>query len=144
MSAGDGRIAFASKRDCVASAAAVLTSPGHEGAVYEITGPELYTFRQAAALASELGGRPIEYVTVSDEEKLAIFDAAGIPREYIDGMANDDGTGIWGSDEMVSYERAIREGYFSICSHHVQLLTGRPARSLREVFLANLDALKAS
>jgi NAD(P)H dehydrogenase (quinone) len=142
MSAGDGRMAFVSKKDCVASAAAVLTSSGHEGAVYEITGPELYSFRQAAAIASELGGRPIEYVAVTDAEKLAFFDRAGVPREHVDGMANDDGTGIWGSEEMVSYERAIREGYFSVCSHHVQLLTGRRACSLREVFLANSVALK--
>jgi NAD(P)H dehydrogenase (quinone) len=142
MSAGDGCMAFVSKRDCIASAAAVLTSPGHEGAVYEITGPELYTFRQAAAIASELGGRPVEYVAVTDAEKLAFFDRAGVPREYVDGLANDDGTGLWGSEEMVSYERAIREGYFSICSHHVQLLTGRCASSLREVFFANLDALR--
>jgi NAD(P)H dehydrogenase (quinone) len=144
MSAGDGCMAFVSKKDCIASAAAVLTSPGHEGAVYEITGPELYTFRQAAAIAAEIGGRPIEYVSVSENERLAIFDAAGIPRAYVDGMTNDDGTGVWGSEEMVSYERAIRQGYFSICSHHVELLTGRPARSLREVFVANLQALKAS
>jgi NAD(P)H dehydrogenase (quinone) len=144
MSAADGCMAFVSKKDCVASAAAVLTSPGHEGAAYEITGPELYTFRQAAAIASELTGRPVEYVSVTDEERLAVFDAAGVPREYVDGMTNDDGTGVWGSEEMVSYERAIREGYFSVCSHHVQFLTGRPARSLREVFLANLDALKVS
>ena len=137
-------MAFVSKKDCVASAAAVLTSPGHEGAVYEITGPELYTFRQAAAIAAEIGGRPIEYVSVGEDERLAIFDAAGIPRAYVDGMTNDDGTGVWGSEEMVSYERAIRQGYFSVCSHHVELLTGRPARSLREVFLANLQALKAS
>jgi len=144
MSAGDGCMAFVSKKDCVASAAAVLTSPGHEGAVYEITGPELYTFRQAAAIAAEIDGRPIEYISVSEDERLAIFDAAGIPRAYVDGMTNDDGTGVWGSEEMVSYERAIRQGYFSICSHHVELLTGRPARPLREVFLANLQALKAS
>jgi len=144
MSAGDGCMAFVSKKDCIASAAAVLTSPGHEGAVYEITGPELYTFRQAAAIAAEIDGRPIEYVSVGEDERLAIFDAAGIPRAYVDGITNDDGTGVWGSEEMVSYERAIRQGYFSICSHHVELLTGRPARSLREVFLANLQALKAS
>lgn len=142
MSAGDGCMAFVSKKDCVASAVAVLTSPGHQGAVYEITGPELYTFRQAAAIASELAGRPIEYVAVTDAEKLAFFDRAGVPREYVDCLANDDGTGIWGSKEMVSYERAIREGYFSICSRHVQLLTGRCACSLREVFLANLGSLK--
>ncbi len=144
MSAGEGCMAFVSKQDCVASAAAVLTTPGHEGAVYEITGPQLYTFRDAAALAAEIGGRPVEYVSVSHEEKLAFFDAAGIPREYVEGETNSDGTGIWGSEEMVSYERAIRQGYFSICSHHVEMLTGRPAQSLREVFLANLVALKSA
>ncbi len=142
MSAGEGCMPFVSKQDCIASAAAVLTTPGHEGAVYEITGPALYTFREAAALAAEIGGRPVEYVSVSHEEKLAFFDAAGIPREYVEGETNSDGTGVWGSEEMVSYERAIRRGYFSICSHHVEMLTGRPARSLRDVYLANLDALK--
>lgn len=142
MSAGEGRMAFVSKQDCVASAAAVLTTPGHEGAVYEITGPELYSFREAAALAAEIGGRPVEYVPVSQEEKLAFFDAAGIPRDYVEGETNADGTGIWGSEEMVSYERAIRQGFFSICSRHVEMLTGRPARTLREVFLANLHALR--
>lgn len=143
MSTGEGRMAFVSKKDCVASAAAALTSPGHEGAIYEITGPELYSFREAAALAAELGGRPVEYVSVTHEEKLAFFDAAGVPREYVEGQTNSDGTGVWGSEEMVSYERAVRQGYFSICSQHVQLLTGRPARSLREVFLENREALKA-
>lgn len=144
MSAGEGRMAFVSKQDCIASAAAVLTTPGHEGAVYEITGPELYSFREAAALAAEIGGRPIEYVSVSHEDKLAFFDAAGIPREYVEGETNSDGTGIWGSEEMVSYERAIRQGFFSICSRHVEMLTGRPARTLREVFLANLPAIKSA
>ena len=142
MSAGEGCMAFVSKKDCAASAAAVLTTPGHEGAIYEITGPELYTFRHAAAIAAEVTGRPVEYIVISDDEKRAIFEAAGFPREYVDGMTNDDGTGVWGSDEMVSYERAVREGYFSVCSRHVQLLTGRPARSLREVFIENLEALK--
>lgn len=142
MSTGDGCMAFVSKKDCVASAAAVLTSPGHEGAAYEITGPELYTFLDVAKLASELGGKPVEYVGVTPEEKLAFFDAAGVPREYVEGMANDDGTGVWGSLEMLSYERAIREHYFSVCSHHVRLLTGHAARSLRDVFVANLAALK--
>ena len=144
MSCADGCMAFVSKEDCAASAAAVLTTDGHEGAAYEITGPELYTFRDAAAIASALTGRPIEYITVSEKERLASFDAAGIPRTYVEGSTNSDGTGVWGSEEMLSYERAVRTGYFSICSHHVELLTGRPARSLRDVFAANLDALKTA
>ncbi|SRR5579875_963672 len=142
MSAGEGRMAFVSKHDCIAAAAAVLTTLGHEGAVYEITGPELLSFREAAALAAEIGGSPVEYVPVTHEEKLALFDAAGVPREYVEGETNSDGTGTWGSEEMVSYERAIRQGYFAICSRHVEMLTGQPARSLREVFLASLGSLR--
>ncbi len=139
-SAGEGRMAFVSKKDCVAVAAAVLTSPGHEGAVYEVTGPELLSFRDAAALAAEVSGRPIEYVVVSHEEKQASFDAAGIPRRYVEGALHEY-SGPWASDEMMSYERALGEGYFELCSGHVKLVTGRPARSLRDVFLANKGAL---
>ena len=142
MSTGDGCMAFVSKKDCAASAAAVLTSPGHEGAVYEITGPALYSLHDAAAIASEVTGRPVEYVNLSSEERQAMFDSLGMPRAYVAGSTNADGTGTWGSEEIVSYERAIREGYFSICSHHVKLITGRHARPLREVYLENIDALK--
>jgi NAD(P)H dehydrogenase (quinone) len=139
-SAGEGRMAFVSKKDCVRVAAAVLTTPGHEGATYEVTGPELLSFRDAAALASEISGRHIEYVIVSHEEKQAEFDAAGIPRRYVEGMVHER-SGPWASDEMMSYERALGAGYFAVCSGHVELITGRPAVSLREVFLANKAAL---
>ena len=139
-SAPDGHMAFVSKRDCVDSAATVLTTPGHENATYEITGPELLTFRDAARIASEVTGKRVECVAVSHDEMQARFDAAGIPRRFVEGMAPAN-TGPWGSEEMMSYERAIREGYFAVCSRHVQLITGRPAASLREVYLANRAAL---
>jgi NAD(P)H dehydrogenase (quinone) len=141
MSTGSGCMAFVSKQDCVACAAEVLTTDGHEGAVYEITGPQLYTFGDAAALAAELSGRPVPFEDITHEERLAQFDAMGVPREYVEGLVNADDTGVWGSEEMVSYERAVRQGYFSVCSHHVQLLTGRPAKTLRDVFLENREAV---
>jgi NAD(P)H dehydrogenase (quinone) len=139
-SAPDGYMAFVAKRDCVDSAAAVLTSSGHEGAIYEITGPDLLSFRDAARIAAEVAGRPVECVAVSHDQMQARFDAAGIPRRFVEGMDSVN-IGPWGSEEMMSYERAIREGYFAVCSRHVQLITGRPATSLREVYLANRDAL---
>jgi NAD(P)H dehydrogenase (quinone) len=136
MSTGEGRIAFVSKDDCAAAAAAVLTGDGHEGAIYEISGPEFSSFREATALAAEFSGRPVEYSLCTAEEKLAMFDAMGVPRDYIDGMFNE-GTGAWCSNEMVTYETAIREGYFAICSGHVELLTGRKPKTLREVYAEN-------
>ena len=136
MSTGEGRIAFVSKDDCAAAAAAVLTGDGHEGAIYEISGPEFSSFREATALAAEFSGRQVEYRLCSTEEKLAIFDSMGVPRDYVDGMFNE-GTGAWCSNEMVTYETAIRDGYFAMCSGHVELLTGRKPKTLREVFAEN-------
>jgi NAD(P)H dehydrogenase (quinone) len=141
-SAADGCMAFISKKDCVESAVAVLTTPGHEGAVYEITGPELLTFADCARIAAEVTGRPIRYVNVSHEVMQARFDAAGVPRRHIEGAVHEK-AGAWGSEEMMSYERAIREGYFAVASPHVQLLPGRPAHSLRQVYEATRGALPA-
>jgi NAD(P)H dehydrogenase (quinone) len=141
-SAADGCMAFISKRDCVESAVAVLTTPGHEGAVYEITGPELLTFGDCARIAAEVTGKPIRFVNVSHEAMQARFDAAGVPRRHVEGTVHQ-AAGAWGSEEMMSYERGIREGYFAIASHHVKLLTGRPARTLREVYEATRSALPA-
>jgi NAD(P)H dehydrogenase (quinone) len=138
-SAADGCMAFVSKQDCVESAAAVLTTPGHEGAVYEITGPELLTFGDCARIAAEVTGKPIRFVTVSHEVMQGRFDAAGVPRRHIEGTVHQ-AAGAWGSEEMMSYERGIREGYFAVASHHVRLLTGRSARSLREVYQGGYDA----
>jgi NAD(P)H dehydrogenase (quinone) len=141
-SAADGCMAFISKRDCVESAVAVLTTEGHEGAVYEITGPELLTFGDCARIAAEVTGKPIKFLNVSHEVMQARFDAAGVPRRHIEGTVHK-AAGAWGSEEMMSYERGIREGYFAVASHHVKLLTGRPARSLREVYEATRSAVPA-
>jgi NAD(P)H dehydrogenase (quinone) len=141
-SAADGCMAFVSKRDCVESAVAVLTTPGHEGAVYEITGPELLTFGDCARIAAEVTAKPIRFVNVSHEAMQARFDAAGVPRRHVEGTVHQ-AAGAWGSEEMMSYERGIREGYFAVASQHVKLLTGHPARTLREVYEATRSALPA-
>ncbi len=48
---GDGRIASASRDDLALAAAVVLSTPGHENAVYELTGPRAWSFDELAALA---------------------------------------------------------------------------------------------
>jgi NAD(P)H dehydrogenase (quinone) len=141
-SAADGCMAFVSKKDCVDCAVSVLATAGHEGAVYEITGPELLTFGDCARIAAEVTGKPIKFVNVSHELMQARFDAAGVPRRHIEGAVHQ-AAGAWGSEEMMSYERGIREGYFAVASHHVKLLTGRPAMTLREVYQATRSALPA-
>jgi NAD(P)H dehydrogenase (quinone) len=55
-------IGYITREDCARAAAAVLSTPGHEGKAYDITGPELVGVRDAAAIASAVTGKPIEVV----------------------------------------------------------------------------------
>ncbi|WP_395106186.1 SDR family oxidoreductase [Actinomadura sp. SCN-SB] len=128
---GDGRVSFIGRDDCVEVAVEVLTGPGHENQVYEVTGEELWAWREVAELAAEIAGKQIEFVPVTDEELYAHFDAMGIPREPLDDF-NVDGY-IFCSDDMVSFERETRGGRFAITSDHVRRVLGRSPRPLREL-----------
>ncbi len=132
---GDGQIAMVSRADCVACAAAVLTTPGHENKAYDITGPALISFRDICEMVSEISGKALEYIPITDEAMYAVFDAAGVPREASDDPVN--AAIPWSSDDMVSFSRAIREGHFAIISDHVQQLLGRPPVTLRSVLEAH-------
>jgi NAD(P)H dehydrogenase (quinone) len=127
-SAADGKVAYVSRQNCIDCAVAVLTHEGHRNMVYNITGPELLSFRQAAAILSEVAGKHIEYMVVGDADMYAYFDSLGIPREAVDDHVVE---GVaWCSDDMVSFERTIREGKFAVLSDDVRKLTGRSPQSL--------------
>jgi NAD(P)H dehydrogenase (quinone) len=55
-------IGYVTREDCAAAAAAVLTTPGHEGKAYDVTGPDLLGVEQTAAAAAAVTGRAIEVV----------------------------------------------------------------------------------
>jgi NAD(P)H dehydrogenase (quinone) len=140
--AGEGLEAMVWRDDCIASAAAVLTGVGHEGQVYNITGPELQTFREVAAIMAEITGRPVEYVSTTDDEQYAMFDALGIPRRPVDDQTV---AGLpWNSDDMVTFGQAIRDGFLAICSDDVERLTGRKARSVRQMIEDNAEMLRGA
>jgi NAD(P)H dehydrogenase (quinone) len=128
--------------DCVAAAVAVMTSDGHEGQTYNITGPELQTFEDVTAILAEVTGKPIAYVPVDDEQQYAMFDAMGIPRRPVDDQTV--GGLPWNSDDMVTFGQAIREGFLEVCTKDVERLTGRPARSVRQMIEANVDFLRGA
>jgi NAD(P)H dehydrogenase (quinone) len=125
---GDGATAYVSRDDCAAAASAALTGDGHEDRVYDITGPELVTQAQVAALASEITGRPVEPVAIDDEEATLGLMAVGLPADTAKAIA--------------SFGTAIREGVLEVLSTHVEDLTGRPPRSLREVLVAHRSELE--
>ncbi|MEX1258934.1 MAG: NAD(P)H-binding protein [Gemmatimonadota bacterium] len=65
-------VAYVTREDCAAAAAAVLTTPGHENRVYEITGPTRFTDGDLAVIASEITGVEIEVVIATPEQAASL------------------------------------------------------------------------
>jgi NAD(P)H dehydrogenase (quinone) len=127
---GDGQIAYVSRHDCAAVAAGVLTGSGHEGRVYDVTGPELFTARDLATLYGEIGGREVRVDALDDEAFTELLTGA------LGG--SDDEHARYGAELVASFGRSIREGYMSSRSDVVERLLGRPPRTLRSVLEAGL------
>lgn len=139
--AAEGRTGVVSRDDCVAAAVAVLTTPGHENVAYHITGPEALSCREEAAIIAEVAGAPLAYQVITDDDLYAQFDAMGVPRQVDENAETEI---PWCSDDMVSFERAIREGELSLVSDDVERLTGTPPRPLRDVLAARLPVVLAA
>jgi NAD(P)H dehydrogenase (quinone) len=123
---GDGRIAYVAREDCAAVAAAVLAASGFEGRVLDVTGPDLFTADDLAALYGKVGGRTVESVSLDDDEFV----------ERIQGPATDDEHARYGAELACTLGRSIREGHMAACTDTVVQLTSRPPRTLRELLEA--------
>jgi len=122
---GTGGHAFVSRSDCAAAAAGALTSEGHEGKTYDITGPELIDPAAYTALLEWRSGRKVACRQVSDEAfetYRAAFEA---------DPANANCVELYGGSG-----RAIREGWMSQRSTAVRDLSGRDPVSLKMLFEA--------
>lgn len=113
---GEGAAAYVTREDCAAAAAAVLTSAGHEGRSYDITGPQALTAADLAALARRSSGREVELVLVDDEAYAGGLRAVGLPAPV--------------ADLITSFGASIRGGFLADVSSAVLDLTGRQPTAL--------------
>ncbi|GAA3293207.1 SDR family oxidoreductase [Dactylosporangium vinaceum] len=65
--------------DIAAVAYRILTTPGHEGRTYRMTGPEALDMDEVAGRIAAATGRPVRYVDVPPEERHRQWLAAGHP-----------------------------------------------------------------
>ena len=75
----DAKIASIDVGDIAEVAATVLTTPGHEGKIYPLTGPEALSMSEVAERLSAATGRKIDYVNVAPEEATQANLARGLP-----------------------------------------------------------------
>lgn len=123
---GDGAAAFIDSADVAAVAAAVLTSTGHTGRTYELTGPAAITMADAAATLSRTIERDVAYIDLPAEHFHAGMLGAGLPP--------------WLADMAVALYAAIREGHAATVSNSVEELTGFPSRRYQEFLDGCKDA----
>jgi len=81
--AGDGETSFVDARDIGAVAATVLTESGHENRAYDLTGPEALTYREVAAVFSDVLSRPITYPNPSLVRFAVRMQSRGQPLPFV-------------------------------------------------------------
>jgi uncharacterized protein YbjT (DUF2867 family) len=69
-------------RDVAAVAVACLTTTGHHGQAYQLTGPEALTAPEQAAKISAALGRPVEFVDVAPELAARSMTSSGMPAQF--------------------------------------------------------------
>ena len=117
-STGEGRVSSASRKDYADAAAAVLTEPGHEGKVYELSGDVAWDFDEFAVVASEILGTPVVHNSVTPEEHA----------EVLGGFGLDEGT----IGFVVALDGNIRDGLLGHTPGTLGELIGRPTTPLVE------------
>jgi uncharacterized protein YbjT (DUF2867 family) len=115
---GDAGVSLIDARDVADVAAHVLTTDGHVGKAYTLTGPAPVTVGEVAATIAEVAGRPVTYVDMPEEAMRQGLLGFGLPQPMVDGMMD-----LWETN---------RSGATAFVTDAVQELTGRPGRSFAE------------
>jgi uncharacterized protein YbjT (DUF2867 family) len=129
--AGDARISMVDTRDVAAVGAVALTEPGHDGAKYDVTGPEAMSYADVAAKLTGAMGRQISYVDAPDEAVLQALRSAGLSEWFAGALV-----GLY-----QDYRRSGADGYAAQVTDTVTRLTGRPARSLDDLLTEQAPGL---
>ena len=126
--AGTGRQAYVTREDAARAAAGALLAGGNESRTLTITGPDLLTTDEIAAVASDITGKPIEVVHVDDEQLRTGALAAGVPAPVVEGF-------------VVAFDRNTREGRVDIRTDSVEELWGQKPQGVRSFLEANKGTL---
>ncbi len=115
---GEGRVAFIDARDVAAVAAELLTSPGHQGASYTLTGPEALSAVEVAERLAAATGRQVRSVDLGPDGYRQALAGAGMPGWLVDGV--------------VEGNTMLAAGHGATVTDEVARLTGRPPRTFAQ------------
>ena len=124
----DGRTGYVTRADCASAAAAALMQETRSR-VFNITGPGSITQTDVAAILSEIAGKDVSYIPISNNELRDAMIANGLP-EFM-------------ATVFASFDEAFAQGFFDVTSGDLAELTGQPGQSVREFLTDNKAALLA-
>src|SRR5262249_38980907 len=116
--AGDGKTAPIDPRDLAEVAVQALTSPGHQGQAYTLTGPEALSVPEQVERLGVAIGKPLRCPAISEAAAHAAMLQAGVAEAMVGPLL-----------ELVAL---IRAGYTGAVSPTLEQLLGRPARRFAE------------
>jgi (4-alkanoyl-5-oxo-2,5-dihydrofuran-3-yl)methyl phosphate reductase len=126
---GEAAVPVIDPEDIAEAAATVLTTPGHDGKAYELSGPEALTTAQQVEAIGRVIVRDLKFVNVSDEAARQSMLGMGLSQAYVEAM--------------VSLFQMFRNiGRIEPYPSDVETLTGHKARSFGQWAEANAAAFK--
>ncbi len=114
----DGKLGMIDVRDIAEAAFNVITTEGHTGKSYILTGPEAISFNDIANVFSEKLGKEVKYINVPGEASKQAMVGMGIPEWIAEGYAE--------------LSEGFSRNFAASTTTNVEMLTGQPARSFEE------------
>ena len=124
----DGPVAWTAHSDLAEAAAAIISEQKLDGITPNLTGSEAIDMEGIASIASEVLGRTIRRIVVSDEEFRDRMMAQGVPEASI--------------NMRMGMFLASRQGDFAQVDSALADLIGRPPKSFREVLKESISHLQ--
>jgi uncharacterized protein YbjT (DUF2867 family) len=119
MPAGEGKVGFVDVEDIAAVAVETLISEGHSQKIYQLTGPELLSYFDAASLLSRIVNKEIYYPNPSPDNFKQVLESSGAP-EFI-------------GDYLSDVYQIIARNEINVLTDDVFLVTNKKPTALQEV-----------
>lgn len=115
-------------RDIAAVAVKALTGTGHDGKIYDLTGPAVLTNSEAAKTIADAIGKPVKFVPISWDAYRQGALGAGIPEFY--------------ADALVDLDQYYARGKATRVSDDIQKVTGGKPHSFEQFVRDNVQAFQ--
>ena len=127
LPAGNGKVAYCLRREMGEAIANTLLQNNDTSKIYELTGSELYSYKDVAEILSEIAGEVVPYINADAVTFPGIMKQLGVPERMImiaSGFTTD-----------------IRNQQYEIVSTDLEQLLGKKPMNLNEV-LKEMNAPK--